>query len=192
MELRCEAVGYSKVVQSLQGTLTEFGQQRRKPSAGGNGLTQQTRLTYWLREGGGGESRRYDNPLQEEFCPSAIPVFLGVAPACFLPPPPGWAAVPQSSRAAAATLGSRIPSLESQGGSQYVLSLHLTDQQSCGLQTAKNDLLAGHLSQHLWCNWCSVLTCCEMVHGMRSPAALLPRERLLITEEREIAPSRHT
>ena len=53
MELRCEAVGYSKVVQSLQGTLTEFGQQRRKPSAGGNGLTQQTRLTYWLREGGG-------------------------------------------------------------------------------------------------------------------------------------------
>lgn len=53
MELWGEAVGYSKVVQSLQGTLTEFGQQRRKPCAGGNGLTQQTWLTYWLREGGG-------------------------------------------------------------------------------------------------------------------------------------------
>ena len=144
MELWGETVGYSKVVQSLQGTLTEFGQQRRKPCAGGNGLTQQTRLTYWLREGGrGGESRRYDNPLREELYPYAIPVFLAVAPPCSLPPPPGWAAIPQSSRAAAATLGNRSPSLESQGGSQYVLSLHLTDQQSCGLQTAKNDLLAG-------------------------------------------------
>lgn len=55
VELWCEAVGYSKVVQPLQGTFTEFGQQRRKPSAGGNGLPQQTRLTYWLREAREGE-----------------------------------------------------------------------------------------------------------------------------------------
>ena len=34
--------------------------------------------------------------------------------------------------------------------------------------------------------------CCEIVHGMRSPDALLPRDKLFITEPLLIAPSRHT
>ena len=83
------------------------------------------------------------------FCLLTTPVFLLVAPGCGLPPLPGWAVVPQNSRAAAAVLGIRIPSLESQDGLQYALPLHLTDQQSRGLQTAKvRDKLAGHLSRH--------------------------------------------
>lgn len=71
------------------------------------------------------------------FCLSTIPVFLLLAPACGLPPLPSWVVVPQNSRAAAAVLGIRTPSLESQDGLQYALLLHLTDQQSRGLQTAK-------------------------------------------------------
>ena len=34
--------------------------------------------------------------------------------------------------------------------------------------------------------------CCEIVHGLRSPDALLPRARLFITVPLLIEPSRHT
>ena len=34
--------------------------------------------------------------------------------------------------------------------------------------------------------------CCEIVHGIRSPDALLPRDRLFITVPLLIEPSRHT
>ena len=36
------------------------------------------------------------------------------------------------------------------------------------------------------------LNCCETVHGIRSPDALLPRDRLFMMEDFEISPSRHT
>lgn len=37
-----------------------------------------------------------------------------------------------------------------------------------------------------------VATCCDIVHGMRSPEALLPRDKLLTTELRLMQPSRQT
>ena len=35
-------------------------------------------------------------------------------------------------------------------------------------------------------------TCCEIVHGIKSPEALLPRAKLFIIEDFDISPSRQT
>ena len=58
----------------------------------------------------------------------------------------------------------------------------------CWFSHEANHMLPGSQQQ----KQCITHTCCEIVHGMRSPEALFPLDRLFIMKDLDIAPSRHT